>query len=101
MQIASQTWIGKKPMATLLTAPQYLLEGEPLMIECWTCTRKKEISSQSYRAGKHFFLTEVATAIGWIAAMDFKRERVLAFCCEGCMEKAKAKNGFFRATRPR
>lgn len=103
MLITSQK-IGGKPsdnMADLLTAPQYMPSSEALMLECWTCVKRQGISSRMYRFGKTFDLGEAVREVGWIAGIDFRRQRKLAFCSESCKEKAQTKDGQFRMQRPR
>jgi len=103
MLITSQK-VGGKPtgtMADLLTAPQHMPASEALMLECWTCSRRKEVVSKMYRYGKNFDLGEAARAVEWIAAVDFRRQRKLAFCSEVCMEKAQTRDGMFKVNRPR
>lgn len=88
-------------MSDLLTVPRYMPPSEALMLECWTCSRRKEISSKMYRYGKPFDLGEAVLEVGWIAAIDFRRRRKLAFCSAECEDRAKTKEGMFRFVRPR
>jgi hypothetical protein len=88
-------------LADLLVAPQYLAQGEELMLECWTCARRRKLDPTMYRYGRKFILREAADGVKWITANDFRRQRVLAFCSERCKRDAQTKKGLFKLNRPR
>lgn len=101
MRIASQKIKGLKNWGDMLTDPGCLVAGEELSLECWTCMRCKKLNDIPYRYGKKFVMSEAAKSVGWIAATDFRRQRVLAFCSERCELAARTKDGLFKARRPK
>lgn len=64
-------------------------------IECWGCRKDFQgVTGQD--------AMKMVEDVGWIAAVDFQRRRVLVFCSERCRDRAKAhRTGMFRWRRPR
>lgn len=102
MRVTSQMIGGRtgSNISDRLTDPSYLPPWEYLFLECWTCSKLKKIPNGSYSSGKKFKLASVCRKNGWKSGVDFKKIRMLAFCSDECMDKAKIRNGNFKPRRP-
>jgi hypothetical protein len=72
-----------------------------LNLECWTCRNKVPIIVSEPPQFAHE-IAGWANDVGWVGAIDSHWNRSLIFCCEGCRDKARTKDGHrFKKYRPK
>jgi len=72
-----------------------------ITLVCWTCGKRHDIEEDIRTIRFGFELAALALQIKWQAYHDDPRGRILVFCQDSCVEKARKRNGEFRLRPPK